>query len=120
MKPNVLQLTGPGTPAGDLLRRYWQPVGMKQSFRDDTPLPVKVMGEELVLYRNDRGEMCLIARHCAHRRVDLSYGRIEDGGLRCPYHGWLYGRDGSCLEQPGELRRRTGARQGPFGGVSGG
>ena len=102
MKPSVLQLTGPGTPAGDLLRRYWQPVGMKQSFHDDTPLPVKVMGEELVLYRNDQGQMCLVARRCAHRRVDLSYGRIEDGGLRCPYHGWLYGRDGSCLEQPGE------------------
>jgi phthalate 4,5-dioxygenase oxygenase subunit len=99
---NVLQLTGPGTPGGDLLRRYWQPVGLTKNFRDDTPQPVALMGEDLVLYRNDRGEICLVGRRCAHRRVDLAYARIEDGGLRCPYHGWLYGKDGSCLEQPGE------------------
>jgi phenylpropionate dioxygenase-like ring-hydroxylating dioxygenase large terminal subunit len=84
----LLTRTGPGTASGDLLRRYWQ--------------PVRVMSEDLVLYRDETGQPGLLGLHCPHRGTDLSYGRIEDGGLRCLYHGWLFDRAGRCLEQPGE------------------
>jgi phenylpropionate dioxygenase-like ring-hydroxylating dioxygenase large terminal subunit len=94
---------GPGTPAGDLLRSYWQPVALSNELPiGGAPLPLKIMGEELVLFRDDDGQPGLLGLHCAHRGADLSYGRLEDGGLRCIYHGWLYDRTGRCLEQPGE------------------
>ena len=85
-----------------MLRRYWQPVALSSELTDDTPLPVDVMGEELVLFRDEKGQPQLIGRACPHRAVDLSYGRVENGGLRCPYHGWLMSGAGRCLEQPGE------------------
>jgi phenylpropionate dioxygenase-like ring-hydroxylating dioxygenase large terminal subunit len=66
------------------------------------PLPVRLLGEDLVLFRDDAGRVGLLGLHCAHRGADLSYGRLEDGGLRCLYHGWLYDVQGRCLEQPGE------------------
>jgi phthalate 4,5-dioxygenase oxygenase subunit len=95
--------TGPGTPCGDLMRRYWQPVALASELPPDgDPLPVKLLGEELVLFRDDRGRPGLLDRFCAHRGVDLSYGRCDPGGLRCLYHGWLYDVDGTCLEQPAE------------------
>jgi phenylpropionate dioxygenase-like ring-hydroxylating dioxygenase large terminal subunit len=65
-------------------------------------VPVRLFGEDLVLFRDDQGQPGLLGIHCAHRGADLSYGRLEDGGLRCIYHGWLYDRNGRCLEQPGE------------------
>ena len=94
--------TDRGTPGGDLLRRYWQPVALSRELSDETPLPVDVMGEELVLFRDEKGAPQLIGRACPHRAVDLSYGRVENGGLRCIYHGWLLSGTGRCLEQPGE------------------
>src|SRR5581483_10018538 len=63
---------------------------------------VRMFGEDLVLFRDDDGRPGLLGIHCAHRGADLSYARVEDGGLRCIYHGWLYDRDGRCVEQPGE------------------
>jgi phenylpropionate dioxygenase-like ring-hydroxylating dioxygenase large terminal subunit len=66
------------------------------------PLPLRLLGEDLVLFRDDQDRLGLLGRHCAHRGADLSYGRCEDGGLRCLYHGWLYDVAGRCLEQPGE------------------
>jgi len=99
---DLITLTGPGTKGGELLRRYWQPVALSAELEADVPLPVKIMGEDLVLFRDDRGRPALIGRHCPHRGVDLSYGRVEDGGLRCLYHGWLISGGGRCLEQPGE------------------
>src|SRR6266852_1138126 len=66
------------------------------------PVPVQVMGEELVLFRDEQGRPGLLGRHCSHRGADLSYGRLEDGGLRCLYHDCLYDVAGRCLEQPGE------------------
>jgi phthalate 4,5-dioxygenase len=99
----LLTRTGPGTPGGDLLRRYWQPVMLVQEFPPgDAPLPIRVMGEDLVLFRDDRGRPGLLGLKCPHRCADLSYGRLEDGGLRCIYHGWLFDIHGNCLEQPGE------------------
>jgi len=100
---NLLTRTSPGTPGGALLRRYWQPVALAEEFpTNGTPLPVRIMSEDLVLFRDDQGQLGLIGLHCSHRRADLSYGRVENGGLRCLYHGWLYDRHGKCLEQPCE------------------
>jgi phenylpropionate dioxygenase-like ring-hydroxylating dioxygenase large terminal subunit len=94
---------GPGTPAGTLLRQYWQPAALTPELTEGgAPLPLRLLGEDLVLFRDDSGRPGLLGIHCAHRGADLSYGRLEDGGLRCIYHGWLYDRAGRCLEQPGE------------------
>jgi phenylpropionate dioxygenase-like ring-hydroxylating dioxygenase large terminal subunit len=98
----LLTQTNPGTPCGELLRRYWQPVALARELTAAAPLPVKVMGQDLVLFRDDQHRIGLLGLHCAHRGADLSYGRLEDGGLRCLYHGWLYNVRGRCLEQPGE------------------
>jgi phthalate 4,5-dioxygenase oxygenase subunit len=95
--------TGPGTPLGRLMRAYWQPAALVSEMPADRPVkPVRLMGEDLVLFRRDDGGWALVGRFCAHRGVDLAYGRHEDGGLRCLYHGWLYGPDGRCREQPAE------------------
>ena len=100
---DLLTRTGPGTPAGDLLRRYWQPVALAAELPSGAaPMTVRVMGEDLVLFRDEQGRPGLLGLHCSHRGCDLSYGRIEGGGLRCLYHGWLYDIAGRCLEQPGE------------------
>jgi phthalate 4,5-dioxygenase len=99
----LLTRTGPGTPCGDLMRRYWQPVALSRDVAPGCPpLPVRIMSEDLVLFRDDRGRLGLLGLKCAHRCADLSYGRVEDGGLRCIYHGWLYDIEGRCLDQPGE------------------
>ena len=100
---DLLTHTGPGTPGGELIRRYWQPAGLSEEIpAGGAPLPIRLLGEDLVLFRDETGTPGLIGLHCAHRGADLSYGRLEDGGLRCIYHGWLYDREGRCLEQPGE------------------
>jgi phenylpropionate dioxygenase-like ring-hydroxylating dioxygenase large terminal subunit len=94
--------SGPGTPLGRLLRAYWQPAALVSEMPAERPVrAVRLLGEDLVLFRRDGG-WGLVSRFCAHRGVDLSYGRLEDGGLRCLYHGWLYDADGRCLEQPAE------------------
>ncbi|MBY5163662.1 aromatic ring-hydroxylating dioxygenase subunit alpha [Salsipaludibacter albus] len=98
-----LTRTGPGTPAGDLLRAYWQPVALVEELPDERPAkPVRLLGEDLVLYRRADGGYGLVGRTCSHRGVDLAFGRLEDGGIRCLYHGWLYDHTGACLEQPAE------------------
>ncbi|MDQ4037417.1 MAG: aromatic ring-hydroxylating dioxygenase subunit alpha [Actinomycetota bacterium] len=95
--------TGPSTPAGGLLRAYWQPAALVSELSGDRPVtPIRLLGEDLVLFSTEDGRRGLISRFCAHRGVDLAYGRVEDGGLRCLYHGWLYAADGRCLEQPAE------------------
>jgi phthalate 4,5-dioxygenase len=99
----LITRTAPGTPGGDLLRRYWQPVALREELPlGGAPLPVRILGEDLVLFRDEDGRPALLGLHCPHRGADLSYGRLEDGGLRCLYHGWLFDRTGQCLEQPGE------------------
>jgi phenylpropionate dioxygenase-like ring-hydroxylating dioxygenase large terminal subunit len=94
-----------GTPAGDWFRRHWLVVGTSRELRD-IPQAVKVLGEELVLFRDDRGGIGLLGLHCPHRGTSLEYGDIEDGGLRCPYHGWLFDVGGQCLAMPGEPSER--------------
>lgn len=98
----LLTRVGPGTPGGDMLRRYWLPAALSVEVPPGgAPLPVRLLGEDLVLFRDEQGRLGLLALHCSHRGADLSYGRIEDGGIRCIYHGWLYDIHGNCLEQPG-------------------
>ena len=92
---------GPGTPAGEWFRRYWVVVGTVQDLHD-IPHAVKVLGEELVLFRDPEGRLGLLGLHCPHRGTSLEYGDIEDGGIRCPYHGWLFDVGGCCLEMPAE------------------
>ena len=99
----LLTQTGPGTLCGKLMRRYWQPAALAEELpQGGAPLPVRLLGEDLVLFRDDHGRPGLLGIHCSHRGADLSYGRVEDGGLRCIYHGWLYDIHGRCLDQPGE------------------
>ncbi len=100
---DLLTRTDPGTPCGELIRRDWQPAALSEELPPGgPPLPVRLLGEDLVLFRDDQGRPGLLGIHCSHRGADLSYGRVEDGGLRCIYHGWLYDIHGQCLDQPGE------------------
>jgi len=93
----------PGTPAGQLLRRYWQPVALAEELSGPRPLkPVKLMGQHFVLFRDESGQLGLLDRDCPHRGADLAFGRLEDGGVRCPFHGWLFDAKGTCLETPAE------------------
>ena len=107
---DVLTKTGAGTPMGDLLRRYWWPVAGASELEHPGTLPVRLMGEDLVLYKDLGGKYGLLDRHCRHRRADLSYGYVEKCGLRCNYHGWLYDADGGCLAQPYEDMAHPEAR----------
>lgn len=90
-----------GTPMGELLRRYWQPVCLSSEI-DELPKLVTILGEELVAFRDKRGRVGVLDAHCAHRGTSLEYGRIEEEGIRCCYHGWLFSAAGECLQQPGE------------------
>ncbi len=99
----LLTRTGPGTPMGRVLRRYWQPLALVAELPDERPLAeIRVLGEDIVVFRDAAGRHGALARRCAHRSGDLAYGRLEDGGLRCPYHGWLWDIAGNCLDQPAE------------------
>ena len=97
-----LTQVGRGTPMGELMRRYWHPVGAVAELEDRATKAVRLLGEDLVLYRDRSGTYGLIDRVCAHRRVDLTYGIPEEHGLRCMYHGWMYDETGQCIEQPFE------------------
>lgn len=101
-KNRRLTQVGPGTPMGNLLRRYWMPIAGVSEFDARHTKPVRLMGEDLVLYKDLSGAFGLIDRHCAHRRADLAYGMSEKHGLRCNYHGWLFNATGACVEQPFE------------------
>ncbi|HET7340095.1 MAG TPA: aromatic ring-hydroxylating dioxygenase subunit alpha [Methylomirabilota bacterium] len=101
---------GRGTPMGELMRRYWQPVAAVAELDDRPTKPVRLFGEDLVLYRDGGGRYGLLDRHCAHRRADLCHGLVEADGLRCSYHGWLYDGRGRCVEQPFEDAARPEAR----------
>ncbi|MHB1217757.1 MAG: Rieske 2Fe-2S domain-containing protein [Alphaproteobacteria bacterium] len=91
----------PGTPCGEYLRRFWQPILMASELRAE-PRLVTILGETLVIFRNGKGEVGLLHKHCVHRRASLEFGRVEESGLRCCYHGWLFAPDGAVLETPGE------------------
>jgi phenylpropionate dioxygenase-like ring-hydroxylating dioxygenase large terminal subunit len=96
-----LVTVGRGTPGGELLRRYWHPVATSDE-ATDLPRPVRVLGEDLVLFRDGSGRPGLLYPRCAHRGASLLYARVEDTGLRCCYHGWKFDPEGRCLDQPCE------------------
>ncbi len=98
---------GPGTPMGELMRRYWQPIAAAGELVKNPTKAVRLLGEDLVLYRDRSGTIGLIEASCAHRRVNLLFGIPEDEGLRCPYHGWLYNETGQCIETPAEAEDST-------------
>jgi 5,5'-dehydrodivanillate O-demethylase len=92
-----------GTPCGELLRRYWHPVAASGELTEEKPIrAVKILGEELVVYRDKKGNYGLVGEHCPHRSASLAYGRVDEEGIRCPYHGWKFDKTGKCLEQPAE------------------
>ena len=94
---------GKGQPAGELLRRYWQPIALAEELAPERPVKaIRAMGQDLVLFRDDNGNLGLLDRDCPHRGADLAFGRPEDGGLRCPFHGWLFSTNGRCLQTPAE------------------
>ncbi len=98
----TLTQIGPGTPMGDLLRRYWHPVAAAGELEEHPIRPVRILGEDLVVFKTESGAYALIERFCAHRGTDLAYGLVEDSALRCPRHGWLYADNGLCLDIPYE------------------
>jgi len=98
----LLTRVGPGTPGGELMRRYWHPIAASLELDEQPTKPVRILGEDLVLFKDRGGRMGLIDKACPHRRVDMRYGIPEDHGLRCPYHGWLIGEAGQCLEIPAD------------------
>ncbi|WP_374466784.1 Rieske 2Fe-2S domain-containing protein [Ferrovibrio sp.] len=94
---------GADQPAGKLLRQYWQPVALIEELDPARPVrAVKVLGQDFVLFRDEQGRYGLLDRDCPHRGADLAFGRAEDGGLRCPFHGWLFDVNGNCLQTPAE------------------
>jgi 5,5'-dehydrodivanillate O-demethylase len=95
-----LNETGPGTPMGELMRRYWQPIAAAGELQESPVKQVRLLSEDLVLYKDGSGVYGLVDVHCPHRRADMSYGIVEQEGLRCNYHGWRYIETGQCVEQP--------------------
>ena len=93
---------GPGTPMGNLLRRYWQVVGTETELAKEPVQKVRILGEDLTLFRSEGGELGLIDDRCPHRCMSLEFGIPEDCGLRCAYHGWMFDTKGNCLEMPYE------------------
>ncbi len=104
----MLTRVGPGTPAGEMLRRYWWPVGFTEEVKaKDRPRRIQLLCEDLILFRDGNGQLGVVTLHCSHRGASLEFGRVEDRGIRCCYHGWLYAVDGRCLEQPAEPEGST-------------
>ncbi|HVV42705.1 MAG TPA: aromatic ring-hydroxylating dioxygenase subunit alpha [Nitrobacter sp.] len=105
MKPSTyrreLTEVGRGTPMGELLRRYWHPIGLSGD-ANDVPRRVRALGEDLILFRDKRGRAGLLHARCCHRGTTLYYGKVEEDGIRCCYHGWKFDTEGNCLEQPCE------------------
>ena len=113
-EPNrLLTEVGPGSGLGELMRRYWHPVAAAHEVTT-TPRKLRVLGEDLVLFRDGQGRPGLLYPRCMHRGTTLYYGKVEDAGIRCCYHGWLFDVEGNCLDQPCEPKgglRRERARQ---------
>lgn len=96
-----LTRVGRGTPAGTMLRRYWWPIWFSEQVTEK-PVPVRILGEDLVLFRESSGALGLLDEACPHRGASLRHGRVEEGGLRCCYHGWKFAADGQCCDMPAE------------------
>src|SRR5215207_6551172 len=95
---------GPGTLMGDLIRQYWIPALLASELPapDSSPVRLRLLGENLVAFRDTSGAVGLVAENCPHRGASLFFGRNEEEGLRCVYHGWKYSADGTCVDMPNE------------------
>ncbi len=102
---DLLTQTGPGTPLGNLFRRYWLPALLSEevALPDGPPVRLQLLSEKMLAFRDTEGKLGVIDEFCAHRGVSLWFGRNEEGGIRCPYHGWKYDVNGQCLDVPSEL-----------------
>ena len=98
---------GPGTPMGEVLRRYWYPIAFEQDFDTKPSKTVRLLGENWTLYKTPSGRYGIIGESCPHRRASLTYGIVHEDGIRCGYHGWKYDFDGQCVEQPAENDNST-------------
>ena len=99
----TLTQVGRGTPGGEFLRRYWMPAVAAGELTDEKPIKAfRLMGEDLVVYRDKSGRYGVVAEQCPHRKASLAFGRVDAEGIRCPYHGWKFDCTGKCLEQPAE------------------
>ena len=92
---------GPGTPCGEYLRRFWHPVALSSELAD-LPAAIRILGEDLVVFRDGEGRVGLVHRRCPHRRASLEYGTCRERGIRCCYHGWHFDVDGTLLDAPGQ------------------
>jgi len=120
---DLLTQVGPGTPGGEMLRRYWWPVAVSDHLVSE-PLKLRLLGEDFILFRLPDGTPGMLDEHCTHRGASLEYGRVEKNGIRCAYHGWLYDVEGRCLDQPCEppgsaAKSRVRQRAWPVRDVSG-
>ena len=102
-----LTSVGPGTPMGELLRRYWYPIAFEQDFDTKPSKTVRLLAENWTLYKTPSGKYGIIGEACPHRRASLTYGIVHEDGIRCGYHGWKYDFDGQCVEQPAENDNTT-------------
>src|SRR3954452_7139411 len=95
---------GPGTPMGEAMRRYWMPALLSEELPqpDCAPVRVRLLGEDLVAFRDTKGQIGLIAANCPHRGASLFFGRNEECGIRCVYHGWKFDTSGQCVDMPSE------------------
>ena len=100
----LLTRVGPGTPMGELMRHFWIPAALSEELpeRDGAPLRVRLLSENLVAYRDSTGSVGLVAENCPHRGASLFFGRNEEEGLRCVYHGWKFDTSGACVDMPNE------------------
>ena len=99
----MMTQVGKGTPMGELLRRYWMPIACAGELTDEKPIKAsRVLGENLVVFRDRKGRYGVVGEQCPHRMASLAFGRVDEEGIRCPYHGWKFDRAGKCLEQPAE------------------
>src|SRR5919109_3292520 len=103
----LLCRVGPGTPMGDLLRRYWLPALLSSELPepDSAPVRLRLLGEDLVAFRATSGAVGVLEAYCPHRNANLFWGRNEEEGLRCVYHGWKFDADGACVDMPNEPAR---------------
>src|SRR3982750_2701855 len=101
---DLLCRVGPGTPMGTLMREYWIPAGLSEELpeRDGAPVRIKLLGENLIAFRDTEGTIGLVQENCPHRGASLFFGRNEEAGLRCVYHGWKFDVTGHCVDMPNE------------------
>src|SRR5258708_1951942 len=100
----LLTRTGPGPPMGELFRRYWLPALLPSELpqADSDPIRFRILSEDLIAFRDSNGKPGFIANNCPHRGASLFFGRNEEAGLRCVYHGWKFDVDGNCVDMPNE------------------